>query len=410
LKYGVYRTDTFNQNIDSKDRISELEIITEELLSSFSNVKLTLLKEHMFDFLVAPKIPKDAPQIWEEESKIKTLSYEMFLSKLNNATTQKSFLFLSPFGYIPTQELFKFIKTTFHEYVFLAYDEEKKVIHNFERRHQNLIGVELNSEDRQSLSGITFPYEEQPEELSDLIDRIKNKHTGQSSSYFFEISSMVNYQIDFEGNERLVLDGNKTVLLENSGHKRKIKVSNLVRGDQVRVYSNLSKDLLFETARKQDLSGRFSEIEEHSRFWKECLYNYFNQNDFEHPEYELLKEMQNNGVSIKSPFTLKNWLNPESSVKFPHKQRDLLAINRTVKSKALEDNISEIFKSRSTYNGIMIALGRDLSDEVMEFIMNRNKGKILSSFSESEIQSFVNTSAPLRRVHKIQRTEDDESE
>lgn len=417
LQYAINKTyseeiDTslFNQNIDPKDRISELEIITRELLSSFSNVKIALMKECDFDFLVTPKIPKDAPQIWNDESNIRTLSYEEFLSKLNSATTQKTFLFLSPFGYIPPQDLYKFIKTTFHKYVFLTYDEEERVILNYERRYENLLGIELNSDDRTTLTGIAFPYEVQPEDVSDLIDRIHDNQNGQGSTYFFEDTSTVNYQIELEGDESLVLAANKSVLLEKNGQKRRIKVSNLIPGDRIRVYSNLSKDLLFDTARKQDLSSRFSEIEEHSKFWKECLYDYFIKNGFDNSEQELLKEMQSNGVSIKSTATLKNWLNPESSVKFPHKQRDLLAINRTIKNKALEENISEVSKSRSIYNGIMIALGRDLSDEVMEFIMNRNKGNILSSFSELEIQSFVNTSAPLRKVHKIQITEEDESE
>lgn len=417
LQYVINKTyseeidaSLFNQNIDSKDRISELEIITKELLSSFSNVKLALVKECDFDFLVAPKTPKDAPQIWNDESNIRALSYEDFLSELNNATTQKTFLFLSPFGYIPPQELYKFIKTTFHKYVFLTYDEEERVILNYERRYENLLGVELNSDDRTTLTGIAFPYEEQPEDVSDLIDRIHDKQNGQGSTYFFEDTSTVNYQIELEGNESLVLAANKSVLLEKNGQKRRIKVSNLIPGDGIRVYANLSKDLLFDTARHQDLSSRFSEIEEHSKFWKECLYDYFNKNGFDNSEQQLLKEMQRNGISIKSTATLKNWLNPESSVKFPHKQRDLLAINRTIKNKSLEEKISEVSKSRSIYNGIMIALGRDLSDEVMEFIMNRNRGNILSSFSELEIQSFVNTSAPLRKIHKIQITEEDESE
>ena len=63
LQYAINKTyseeidsSLFNQNIDSKDRISELEIITKELLNSFSNVKIALMKECDFDFLVTPKI------------------------------------------------------------------------------------------------------------------------------------------------------------------------------------------------------------------------------------------------------------------------------------------------------------------------------------------------------------------
>ena len=417
LRYAITKgyseeidTALFNQNIDPKEQIFQLESITEELINSFSNSKLAVINEQEFDFIVVPKIPKDTAEIWIEESTIKTLSYEMFLTRIDNATTQKTFLFLSPFGYIPPQELFQFIKTTSHKYFFLAYHEEEKVIANLEKRYENSLIAELNSTNRKSLSGISFPFKEQPEEVSDLIDRIEGSDSERSADYFYEGTTSVNYLMDFEAGESLVLDGNKSVLIENNGQKRRIKVSSLVAGDQVRIYSNLSKDLLFETARKQDVAGRFSEIEEHSRFWKKCLHDYYIQNGFEHSEAELLKALQNEGISIKSPSTLKNWLNPKSSVKFPHKQRDLLVINRTIKNKSLETKISAVLKSRSTYNGIMIALGRDLSDEVMEFIMNKSKGLILGSFSESEIQSFVNTSAPLRKVKNIQITEEDESE
>ena len=53
------------------------------------------------------------------------------------------------------------------------------------------------------------------------IDRIYDKQNGQGSIYFFEDASAVNYQIDFEGDESLVLAANKSVLLEKNGQKRK---------------------------------------------------------------------------------------------------------------------------------------------------------------------------------------------
>jgi len=58
----------------------------------------------------------------------------------------------------------------------------------------------------------------------------------------------------------------------------------------------------------------------------------------------------------------------------------------------------------------MIALGRDLSDEIMDYITNKRKGTILDSFSDIEVKSLADKSAPLRIVEQILITEENESE
>ena len=60
----------------------------------------------------------------------------------------------------------------------------------------------------------------------------------------------------------------------------------------------------------------------------------------------------------------------------------------------------------------MIALGRDLSDEIMDYIISNsnNKGKILSKFTNEEIISFVNQSAPLKTIKQIEIIETLEDE
>lgn len=404
-------TALFNQGLDPKNEIAQLSDHVQTLLSRYSNTKRFLLDQLELDFVVIPSTPKDAAEIWKEEYRCKTLSYKEFLNKLKNVTTRKTFLFLSPFGYKLPQELFEFIRTTFHSYLFLSYEEEGQVIRHLERKYENSLAGELNSDDRKSLSGIVFPYTKQPEEVLDLIDRISEKHAEESNrSYPYEDASSVNYEIDFENGDILILEGNKSVLLESNGQMKRIKVSSLVSGDRVRIYSNLTKELLFETAKKQDTNGRLSEIEGHSRYWKKCLNDHFKKNVHLHSEEDLLKILQQDGISITSPITLKNWLNLESPVKFPQKERDLLVIKKNIGNHELDKKIPDILKSRKVFNGIMIALGRDLSDEVMEYITNKNKGQILTSFPNSEIQSLASTSAPLRTVRTIQITEEDEPE
>ena len=58
----------------------------------------------------------------------------------------------------------------------------------------------------------------------------------------------------------------------------------------------------------------------------------------------------------------------------------------------------------------MIVLGRDLSDEVMDYVISEGKvkGKILSRFSDDEINSFINQAAPLRKIKSISITEEED--
>jgi hypothetical protein len=104
---------------------------------------------------------------------------------------------------------------------------------------------------------------------------------------------------------------------------------------------------------------------------------------------------------------LKKWLNTNSDVKFPQKKKDLLVIKKTVNNQKLNDNILDIFKARSYYNGIMIALGRDLSDDIAEYIMTKKKGKTLKQFSDKQINEMVSNNAPLKIIKSIKVADDE---
>ena len=189
-----------------------------------------------------------------------------------------------------------------------------------------------------------------------------------------------------------------------------VRICNLKSKDQIRVYSNTSKEILFETATKQDNNGRLSEIESHSKLWKQCLSDYYQTKGFGFSEEDLLQALKNVGSTVTSVITLKNWLNKDSSVKFPQKKKDLKAIASCLNNSVLNSHLSSIIKSKETYSGLMIALGRDLSDEIMDYILYNKKGQILTSFSDAEIATITDNSAPLRTINNISITEEDESE
>lgn len=49
----------------------------------------------------------------------------------------------------------------------------------------------------------------------------------------------------------------------------------------------------------------------------------------------------------------------------------------------------------------MIALGRDLSDEVADFIMNDQKEKLLQQFDDNMIAAIAEHNMPVRVITKI---------
>ena len=78
---------------------------------------------------------------------------------------------------------------------------------------------------------------------------------------------------------------------------------------------------------------------------------------------------------------------------------------------ALNRSFVELLKVKRFYRGLMISLGRDLSDDVMDYIVSdgKNTGKMLSKFQTEEIQAFVRSAAPIRTIESKAITEDEES-
>ena len=78
---------------------------------------------------------------------------------------------------------------------------------------------------------------------------------------------------------------------------------------------------------------------------------------------------------------------------------------------SLNNSFIQLLKVKRFYRGLMISLGRDLSDDVMDYIVSdgKNTGKMLSKFQTEEIQAFVKNAAPIRTIESKAITDDEES-
>ncbi|MFA7446728.1 MAG: hypothetical protein WCY89_12350 [Flavobacteriaceae bacterium] len=405
----------YNQNIDPGKEITNVDLLIDGIFGNFKNDKFRLLDSVDFDIIIVPEplLPN-----WKNEfkSKSKLLSLKEFYKVQNSFTTTKRVLVLSLFGNgMQPFDVVRIFLNTKHNYKFLCYKEESEILENLKNRYFNEIIGEYTSSDREKITGIKYEISPIEIKVSDLIENLHDKSLKDKKEYNYEDTEQINYEIEFEENcEIIISDGSKNVLLLSNNNWTKSKVSNLIQKDRVRIYNNLSKDKLFEIAAQQDTKGRFNKVDSDSKIWKEALMKYFNQKTHSNPFYtetDLMKALQKSGLTISNPLTIKKWLTKDDKERFPNSANNLIAIKSTLNDPILNDNFESIKRSKRFYRGIMISLGRDLSDDVMEYIVSGGKsiGKILSNFTKDEIEIFIQRAAPESTIKNISITEEDES-
>ena len=85
----------------------------------------------------------------------------------------------------------------------------------------------------------------------------------------------------------------------------------------------------------------------------------------------------------------------KGKIKFPQKKKDLQLI-----CELQGDNFDykNIIKQKENYTSIMIGLGRELSDEIVDYVITGEKGEILNDYPEEEIKSIIKKSASTKTV------------
>lgn len=400
-KEGKDIVETAFYEIDEYD----YEEIWDEILKVFSNLvtckkcsqaKFKKLQEfYRIDFLV---VPKEYLGIWDEEVNKDVVKNVISFKEFENLdTANKTIVFLGFFGY---NHLKSMIYNP-NKISIILYPQEKEHFDSSINKLRRETYFELKNSDRTAISGISFKETEKVENISDLISRLfeQDDKAKINPDYSDVNCSNIVKEITFENDtEILELDENKTVLLKINQKERFEKVKNLTVGDKIRVYDNSSKEELYQVALEYDTDGEFIKIEEFSKLWKNELNNYYKEFNSLTEFHKCLVE---NGLSITNEFTLRNWTNVKSHIKFPQNKKDLSVLKKTINSDILNENFNDILKYRLGFNRIMKSLGRRFSSEISDYIQNKKKGKLLMRFSEKQIQQFVDQNAKERIIKTI---------
>lgn len=409
---------------DPTDTIKELSILSESIIAQITNVKFKHIERTKPDVLIVSDRFKD---VWEEERplfsytihKIKLLTPTEFVVFAKKSKSKLNVSVLTLFGFKETPfELLKKLNACSYNFEFILYPEEKELFLSLEARLQNETLKELKSKDRVQLSSLTYPEELIEENIEDIISKFSDKEFNESGLSKYDYSDGLEYEIEFESGDNMILDGHKSVLVQKGTIEKKYRVENLVEGDTIRVYANSSKEELFNIALEADSKGTFKDIQDASSLWRKCLFNYveslIKQTGSLSDSVNLLyKQLLSNGLTVNINVVC-DWINQNkfSEIWFPASPKNLMAIKKTIDCPDFNINFKSVKEHRRMYRSIMIALGRDFSDEVVDYIVSKGneKGKILEKFDKKQISSIISTSAPQHRIKRIRIKETSDEE
>jgi hypothetical protein len=345
--------------------------------------KIESQKLKKVNYLLVP--PRQTIDIWKNEvRKMNWHNTEVIsISKLRDIKKQSSITVLS----LEDMEFFENIYTGIHNVKWLLYKHENVNYKRFKKKYHNQLIEEFGSKDRKRISGIEFKEKSINETTEGLIDRIYDAeyHEGfreYQSSYQDHIFK----EIQFTDKTVVTLSANSSVIIVDKNNRLIInRVGDLRVDDKVRIYENHHKDLLFKNIIESDTQGKFLKILEDSQKWKDILGDYCSS------EEKIVEIANNCGIA---PSTVEGWFSSNSTTKFPQ--------NISKIRNYLGQDYDEIFRSNKIYISIMIAAGRDLSDEISDYLINKVKGPFLEKLGNEIIQKITEHNMPKRTIESIQ--------
>jgi len=177
-----------------------------------------------------------------------------------------------------------------------------------------------------------------------------------------------------------------------------LRIGQVRQGDKIRVYLERFNADLYEIAAEED-AETFTLIEYYSNLWRDALVNYYRSNVMSIDD--LHSNLEGLGLRVHVP-TLHNYLYLDGAIKFPKRLGDLKAISKLVSNEKLNSQMQDLLRYKRIYNGVMIALGRNLKEEIRSYLQTKKLGSILKDkFTEETVNNFIETKMPLLTVSKI---------
>lgn len=286
------------------------------------------------------------------------------------------------------------------------YDFENNIYKKCLNEYKSKLETELTREDRYFISKIK--YELSPpipitlsQTLKSLIDRTKDWGAKEFDNNIDDpdesSNEYISYQIEYE--DITDYDNLKSTDTVFGVDNNLIKVNRLQAGHLVRVYKIDFGEILLNTAMEFQTEV-FLEIEKHSQLWKNKLRELYYKNykaDLEHLHYHL----RNSGVKVLPSTVLNNWIHGKT--KFPKSDKALKAIYGLSKDIELGASIGFILKSKRIYNSTLISLGRDLKDEIKNFLLEGTIGEIMqkNNITSDTLKKVIDEQMPLKKIKSI---------
>lgn len=332
----------------------------------------------------------------------------------NGETNNKTIVFYSFNG----SKDFDYIYSLPNDVQLVLYKQENELYLNQLQTYKKRLETELTSLGRFLLCGVRYePIVEQEIKISPTLEQIIERleqssntaydgYKEESDSLLDDLEEEITSQITFNNNLVVELESNETVF-DTKGNF--IKSYKLKVGDKVRIYpkEQLAENL-FQVAVDVE-PHKFGLIDKHSDLWREILN--MSENRYSNRE-TLYKELKKYGLRVL-PATVDSYFNGKR--KFPMYDSDLKAIcflaGEIIPEKKIPQTIFPILKkSKRLYNSTMITLGRNLKQELQQFLKNKTVGEILQKkdFTVDALQEFINKYMPLLTITKIEEVSDEQ--
>lgn len=305
------------------------------------------------------------------------------------------------------QKDFDYLYNLDSEVKLVVYKQEKNLYYKYLDQRKKIIETETKSNDRFKISGIEYmDVRDNVTNVSSTINSIVSRldemdnrsyegYRNESDLLFNEIEEKLIYRLT-SNKEILILESNDTIFTDKGDL---IKTYKIKVGDKIRAYpkEQLAENLYHIAVETEpDIFGK---VEKHSNEWKEKIRELRRKfgNDL------LYKKLKEKGLRILQP-TLDTYGGERSLRKFPMYNNDLRVIlNLYFQDKPeieIDTILKPILKSKATYNGTMIVLGRGIKQELRLFLKEKEVGEILQkrNFNKETLQNFIDEFMPIYTI------------